>query len=134
VSASSLSLPVPVKRRESMGKRILIADDSSMMRRMVSDVLEAQGHQIAGSAKNGSEAVALYMSLKPDVVIMDITMRGMDGITAAKEILHYDPEAQIILLSNLNDVKYREDALRLGVKGFVNKNEPVKIFRFIDNS
>jgi two-component system chemotaxis response regulator CheY len=117
-----------------MGKRILIADDSSMMRRMVSDVLEAEGHQIAGNAKNGIEAVALYMSLKPDVVIMDITMRGMDGITAAKEILHYDPEAQIIFLSNLNDVKYREDALRLGVKGFVNKNEPVKIFRFIDNS
>jgi two-component system chemotaxis response regulator CheY len=73
-----------------MGKRILIADDSSMMRRMISD--------------------------------------------AAKEILRFDPEAQIIFLSNLNDVKYREDALRLGVKGFVNKNEPVKLFRFIDNS
>jgi two-component system chemotaxis response regulator CheY len=117
-----------------MGKRILIADDSSMMRRMISDVLEAQGHQIAGSAKNGSEAIVLYMSLKPDVVVMDITMRGMDGIAAAKEILRFDPEAQIIFLSNLNDVKYREDALRLGVKGFVNKNEPVKLFRFIDNS
>ncbi len=117
-----------------MGKRILIADDSSMMRRMVSDVLEAQGYEIVGSAKNGSEAVALYKSLKPDVVVMDITMRGMDGITAAKEILNVDPEAQIVFLSNLDDVKYREDALRLGVKGFVNKNEPVKIFRFIGNS
>jgi len=116
-----------------MGKRILIADDSSVMRRMISDVLETQGHQIAGSAKNGSEAVVLYESLKPDLVIMDITMGGMDGFTAAKEILHYDPEAQIIFLSNLNDAKYREDALRLGVKGFVNKNEPVKIFMFIDN-
>lgn len=117
-----------------MGKRILIADDSSVMRRMISDVLEAQGHQIAGSAKNGSEAVALYKSLKPDLVVMDITMRGMDGFTAAKEILHHDPEAQIIFLSNLNDAKYREDALRLGVKGFVGKNEPARIFTFIDHS
>ncbi len=116
-----------------MGKRVLIADDSSVMRRMISDVLETQGHQIAGSAKNGREAVALYRSVKPDLVVMDITMGGMDGFTAAKMILHDDPEAQIIFLSNLCDAEYREDALRLGVKGFVNKNEPVKILAFIDN-
>jgi len=116
-----------------MGKRVLIADDSSVMRRMISEVLETQGHQIAGSAKNGAEAVALYVSTKPDLVIMDITMGGMDGFTAARMILNYDPEAQIIFLSNLNDARYREDALSLGIKGFVNKNEPVKILTFIDS-
>jgi DNA-binding NarL/FixJ family response regulator len=65
---------------------------------------------------------------------MDITMRGVDGFTAAKEILRRDPEAQIIFFSNLNDAKYRDDALHLGAKGFVDKNDPGKILMFIDNS
>jgi two-component system chemotaxis response regulator CheY len=114
-----------------MGKRILIADDSSIMRKMVSDVLEAQGHQIVGSANNGREAVVLYVSQKPDFVVMDITMREVDGFTAAKEILNYDPKAQIVFFSNLNEAKCREDARQIGVKGFVNKSEPVKILAYI---
>ena len=115
-----------------MGKRILVVDDSSVMRKLITETLEAQGHRIVGSATNGNEAIALYDSLKPDLVTMDITMRGIDGFTAAKEILHHDSQAQIIFLSNLMDEKVREDAMGLGAKGFVNKNEPAKILECID--
>ena len=69
-----------------MSKRILIVDDSSMMRKMISKILLPGGHTIVGEAKNGAEAVELYKTLEPDLVTMDITMRGMDGFTAAKEI------------------------------------------------
>ncbi|MGD9213672.1 MAG: response regulator, partial [Desulfobacteraceae bacterium] len=89
-----------------MGKRVLIVDDSSIMRKMIKNTLASGSHQVVGEAKNGKEAVAMYKSLKPDLVTMDITMREMDGFVAAKEILAHDGSAQIIFLSNLDEEKY----------------------------
>jgi len=117
-----------------MGKRILIVDDSSMMRKMITKILQSGGHTIVGEAKNGKEAVKLYQSLKPDLVTMDITMRDMDGFTAAKQILQYDDEARILFLSNLDEDKYGKDAQRLGAVGYVNKNKSREIIEVIDNS
>ncbi|MDY6789745.1 MAG: response regulator [Thermodesulfobacteriota bacterium] len=116
-----------------MSKRILIVDDSSMMRKMITKILQPEGHNIVGEAKNGKEAVELYKSLKPDLVTMDITMRDMDGFAAAKEILRYDDEARILFLSNLDKDKYGEDAQRLGAVGYVNKNKSREILEIIEN-
>jgi two-component system chemotaxis response regulator CheY len=116
-----------------MGKRILIVDDSSIMRKMIRKTLEPHGHDIVGEAKNGEEAVALYQRLRPDLVTMDITMRGMDGFTAAKEILKFDDSAQIVFLSHLHDEKYSEDALRLGAIGYINKHKSQELLNIIDN-
>lgn len=117
-----------------MGKRILIVDDSPIMRNIIKKMLETGGHIIAGEAKNGEEAVELYKSSKPDLVTMDITMRGMDGFAATKEILNYDDDAQIIFLSNLDKNKYGEDAKRLGAKGYVGKRELGEILSLIEAS
>ncbi|MCK5228976.1 MAG: response regulator [Desulfobulbaceae bacterium] len=117
-----------------MSKRILIVDDSSIMRNMIRKTLEAGGHTIAGEAKNGKEGVELYKILTPDVVTMDITMREMDGFEAAKEILDFDTDAQIIFLSNLDEEKYGEDAKRLGAMGYVGKRESREILTLIENS
>lgn len=116
-----------------MGKHILIVDDSSIMRKMIRKTLEPEGHVIVGEAKNGEEAVALYKSLQPDLVTMDITMRGMDGFTAAREILHYDDGARILFLSNLNEEKYGEDASQLGAIGYVNKHKSREILDLIEH-
>ena len=116
-----------------MSKRILIVDDSSMMRKMIIKILGPGGHIIVGEAKNGLEAVELYKSLKPDLVTMDITMRGMDGFSAAKEILHFDDDAQIIFLSNLDKDKYGKDAQRLGAVGYVNKHKSRELLDIIEN-
>lgn len=116
-----------------MGKRILIVDDSSIMRNMVKKTLKTEGHIIAGEAKNGREGVALYKSLLPDVVTMDITMREMDGLAAAREIMAYDKKAQIIFLSNLEEEKYGEDTRRIGAKGYVGKRESREILALIDS-
>ncbi len=117
-----------------MSKRILIVDDSSMMRKLISRVLQAPGHTIVGEAKNGAEALELYQLLKPDLVTMDITMAGMDGLSAAQEILRYDSSAQILFLSNMNEDKYRGDAVRLGAIGFVNKHKSDEILSLIEHS
>lgn len=116
-----------------MSKRILIVDDSSMMRKMISKILAPGGHTIVGEAKNGTEAVELYKSLKPDLVTMDITMRGMDGFTAAKEILRFDDKARIIFLSNLDEDKYGQDAQHLGAVGYVNKHKSRELLDIIEN-
>lgn len=115
-----------------MAKRILVVDDSSMMRKMIEKLLTNSGHTIVGEARNGIEAVKLYKQLTPDLVTMDITMRDMDGITAAKEILRHDDNARILFLSNLDSDKYGPDAERLGAVGYVNKRESMEILELIE--
>ena len=104
-----------------MGKTILIVDDAAFIRLMVKNVLIPEGFTIVGEASNGSEAVALYEKLKPDLVTMDITMNEKDGIEAAKEILSKDPKARIIMVTALGQRKMLIDSFKLGVKDFVVK-------------
>ena len=114
-----------------MGKRVLIVDDSSIMRKMIKQTLEGEQHSIVGEAKNGRDAVELYKNLNPDVVTMDITMREMDGFAAAKEILGIDSDARIIFLSNLDEDKYSQEAKRIGAKGYLNKHNAKAIVDLI---
>ena len=104
-----------------MGKRILVVDDSNLMRLMVKDALTPSGFEIVGEAKNGVEAVSKYNELKPDVVTMDITMEVKDGQEAAKDILAADPEARIIMVTAIGQEKTLLDCISLGVRDFVVK-------------
>lgn len=115
-----------------MDKTILVVDDSSIMRKMIKQTLIGAGHRVVGEAKDGDEAVALYRQLHPDLVTMDITMRGMDGIAAAKAILAFDADADIIMLSNLDEDKFSREAVQIGVKGYVNKHKTADILNLID--
>jgi len=115
-----------------MSKRVLVVDDSSMMRKMIVKLLQPPGHIVVGQAKNGLEAIDLYKSLKPDIVTMDITMRDMDGLAAAKEILRYDKEAHIIFLSNLDEETYRAEVEKLGARGFASKHKAREILDMIE--
>ena len=114
-----------------MGKSILIVEDSAMMRKIITKELVNAGHTIVGEASDGVGAIEMYKRLRPDVVTMDITMRGMDGFTAAQEILDIDPNAKILILSNLNEDKYRDKAEQLGVIGLVNKHKSSEILDLI---
>jgi two-component system chemotaxis response regulator CheY len=115
-----------------MGKKILIVDDSSIMRKMIKETLKSGNHSVVGEAKNGKDAVEMYLACRPDLVTMDITMRGMDGFEAAREILKVDENARIIFLSNLDEEKYGQEARQLGARGFINKHQPKQILRLID--
>lgn len=69
-----------------MAKNILVCDDAAFMRMMIKDILTKNGYNVAGEAENGAKAVEKYNELKPDLVLMDITMPEMDGIQALKKI------------------------------------------------
>ena len=114
-----------------MAKRILIVDDSSIMRKMIKQTLQMEGHSVIGEAKNGKDAVEIYKDMNPDIVTMDITMREMDGFSAAKEILSLDPDANVIFLSNLDEEKYSQEAKRIGAKGYINKHSTKDIVDLI---
>ena len=115
-----------------MGKTILVVDDSSMMRKMIKQTLIGAGHTVVGEAKSGDDAVALYQDLTPELVTMDITMRGMDGIAAAKAILALDVDAKIVMLSNLDQDKFSQEAEQVGAKGYINKHKTAEILDLID--
>lgn len=93
--------------------------------------LTEAGHQIVGEAATGDDAIKLYQELQPDMVTMDITMRGMDGITAAREIKALDSGARILILSNLDEDKYRGEVERIGAIGPVNKHKSEQILALI---
>ena len=104
-----------------MPKRILIADDARMMRRLIKNVLEARGYEVAGEAASGKEVIALYQALRPDLVTMDIVMPEIEGIDAIKQIMHSDPEAKIIVITSLGQKLLAEDAVSAGARAFLAK-------------
>ena len=110
-----------------MHKQVLIVDDSSMMRKLITRTLTSIECDIIGEASNGAEALELYKELKPDLVTMDITMRGMDGFAAAQGILEFDDKAKILFLSNLDDDKYREMVVEVGGVGMAKKHHSDEI-------
>ena len=104
-----------------MGKRVLVVDDANFMRMVVKDALTPQGFQVCGEAVNGVDAVGKYQRLKPDVVTMDITMKVMGGLQAAREILSSDPNARIVMVTALGQERMVLESIGLGVRDFVVK-------------
>lgn len=113
-----------------MSKRILVVDDAMFMRATVKRILEQAGYEVAGEAENGQIAVQRYGELKPDAVLMDITMPVMDGITAAKTILETDPNAIVLMCTALGQQNLVIEAIKSGVKDYIVK--PFQPERVVD--
>ena len=104
-----------------MAKNILICDDAAFMRMMIKDILTKNGYNIAAEAENGKIAVDKYNEVKPDLVLMDITMPEMDGIQALKGIKANDPNANIIMCSAMGQQAMVIEAIQSGAKDFIVK-------------
>ena len=104
-----------------MAKNILICDDAAFMRMMIKDILTKNGYNIVGEAENGAKAVEKYNELKPDLVLMDITMPEMDGIEALKKIKASDPNASIIMCSAMAQQAMVIESIQSGAKDFIVK-------------
>jgi len=100
--------------------KILVVDDAEFLRVRISKMLQGDGHEIA-EAENGARAVAVYKDVKPDLVLMDITMPEMDGLTALKEIRGYDPKAKVVMLTALGQESVVLEAIKSGARDFVVK-------------
>ena len=104
-----------------MAKKILICDDAAFMRMMIKDILTKNGYEVAGEAENGAKAVEKYNELKPDLVLMDITMPEMDGIQALKKIKEDYPDAKIVMCTAMGQEGMVVDAIKSGARDFIVK-------------
>ena len=100
---------------------VVIVDDSRMIRKMLRGILEEEGYAVIAEAQNGVEAVAAYKQHKPDIITLDITMPQMDGVEALKEIIDYDKNANVIMITAAGQQQKVIQALKIGASKFVMK-------------
>ncbi len=106
--------------------RILVVDDHTLFRQGIVGLLESQGDiEVVGQAANGNEALAAAAQLSPDVVLMDISMPGTSGLTAAVEIKSRIPNANVLILTIHDREDYLYQALRAGASGYVLKGADI---------
>lgn len=101
--------------------RIVLADDHQILRESVRKNFESAGEQIIGEASNGEDAVRLAENLRPDVVVMDISMPLLDGVTATRRITESVPETKVVVLTMHDDIDRTRQALEAGAVGYLSK-------------
>ena len=101
--------------------KILIVDDAAFMRMMIKDILTKNGYEVAAEAENGLKAVEKYAEVRPNLVLMDITMPEMDGIQSLKKIKELDPAANVIMCSAMGQQAMVIEAIQSGAKDFIVK-------------
>ena len=113
--------------------RVVLADDHRLVRDGLEKLLSATPDlQVVGTAADGAEAVALVESTRPDVVLMDLVMPGMDGVEATRQIANSCPEVQVVVLTSFSDRERILDALHAGAIGYLLKDvDPADLLRGI---
>jgi DNA-binding NarL/FixJ family response regulator len=104
-----------------MPVRIVLADDHAMIRQGLKVILESEGFQVVGEASNGTEAVAVCQTTRPDVAVLDISMPLLNGLDAAQQIMNKRPQVKIVLLTAHTQERYVLESLRHGVTGYILK-------------
>jgi DNA-binding NarL/FixJ family response regulator len=105
--------------------QLLLVDDQGIIREGLRSLLEAKTDlQIVGEAENGQMAVELALSLKPDVVLMDVRMPIMDGVAATRALTEKAPDIKVLVLTTFDDDEYVTQAIRCGAKGYLLKDTP----------
>ncbi|MGB5634464.1 MAG: response regulator transcription factor, partial [Waterburya sp.] len=107
--------------------RILLVDDQNLVQQGIKSLLDQDSDlKVIGTVKDGRSAVNQIDLLRPDIVLLDIEMPGMDGITATKYISHLSPNTKVIILSSHEDKKYLTRALMAGAKAYILKDSLMK--------
>lgn len=115
--------------------RILIADDHTLFRDGLRSLLQVEGHEVIGEARNGREAVELAKKLSPDLVLMDVSMPEMDGITATRALTTEIPGMKVVILTASEDDAKLFDAIKAGAQGYLMKNlEADDFFALLDRA
>lgn len=105
--------------------KILVVDDSGIIRMQLKKMLEELGHEVVGLAENGQEGYDLYKEKQPDAVTMDINMPVLNGLGAVEKIVDEFPDAAIIMVSSIDDRSITYDCIGAGALDFINK--PIQI-------
>jgi DNA-binding NarL/FixJ family response regulator len=113
--------------------RVLIADDHALFRDGLKSLLEARGVEVVGEAENGRRAVAMTRHLKPDIVLMDLTMPEMGGLDATRMLTADDPSVRVVVVTASEDDADLFEAIKSGAQGFIPKNlEAAQFFELLD--
>jgi DNA-binding NarL/FixJ family response regulator len=105
----------------SMPPRVLVVDDVDGSRDLIREILESDGIDVVGEAENGESAIRLAEELRPDVVLMDVRMKGMDGIEATRRLKELLPSVHVIILSVFDDTSLLKEAVKAGASAHVTK-------------
>lgn len=111
---------------EGESLRVVVADDDPLARRMIKGALQAAGMVVVAEARNGREAVELGLYYRPDVIVMDAVMPGLDGILATRRILKELPDQLVVVLSGAGEEEVGLQALHAGAAGFLSKDVDVE--------
>lgn len=101
--------------------KLLVVDDSTIMRRAIQKYSSSLPLRIIGTASNGAEALEMLVVHEPDVITLDITMPKIDGLSALKRIMEIAPRTRVLVITALSDTATGIQALRSGARGFLNK-------------
>jgi DNA-binding NarL/FixJ family response regulator len=102
--------------------RLMLADDHRMLREGLSRSMQEQGFDVVGEAGDGSEAVTMAMSVRPDVILMDVTMPEIDGVEACRQVRSQLPETKVVMLTMHADQGVLTSAIRAGATGYLVKD------------
>jgi two-component system chemotaxis response regulator CheY len=102
-------------------RRLLVADDALIIRRIIKDMATSAGWEVVGEASNGQEAIERYRELHPDAVTLDLVMPEHDGLHALHGIMDFDPQAKVLVVSALEQRGVLKDAIKAGAADFVAK-------------
>jgi YesN/AraC family two-component response regulator len=105
--------------------KVIIADDEPHIRTLIKKIVLSMGMTISGEAANGEEAVKLYKNDKPDLVIMDINMPVKNGEEALKEIILFDKNARVIMLTSIADSENVKKSIEYGACSYIRKDNPI---------
>ena len=104
-----------------MSRRLLIADDALIIRKIIKDLAISAGWKVVGEAGNGQEAIERYRELHPDAVTLDMVMPEYDGLHALHGIMGFDPQAKVLIVSALEQRDALRNAIKAGAADFVAK-------------
>ncbi len=127
-------------KKDGTPYRVLIVDDSKFVKKQLSKILTSEGFEIASTAAHGAEAVDKYKDMKDeiDLVTMDITMPGMDGITAMERIVEFDSEAKVVMVSALGKQDLVKKSFMLGASNYIvkplNRDKVIERLSYVLNS
>ena len=123
MAALALTFPQPIAM--SLANSILLVDDSPVFRRTLRRTFEAVGWNVCGEAADGLEAVEKAAQLQPQVILLDLAMPGMSGLTTARLLKQILPEVRVILLTGHGDLLKSAEASSAGIDAVVSKSEPI---------
>jgi len=105
---------------------ILIVDDNQRMRGIIKNLLTAPGIDCI-ECENGAQAIQKFRELQPDWVLMDVIMPGMNGFETSRNIIAEFPDAHIVIVTDYDDKEFRSTAEQIGAKGYILKEELIKL-------